>query len=116
MRSYRRGVLLACRCGIMTDVAAADRLDKPLKAALQATMIRFIDNASDDDGGFRYIDRQIGKLITAYPGAIHPKIIPVGSDYFLYIDTMAANGTLRLVVFLVREGREGQMVVDVIIV
>ena len=40
----------------MTAVAAADRLDAPLKAALQATMIRFIDNASDDDGGFRYID------------------------------------------------------------
>ena len=30
----------------MTDVAAADRLDAPLKAALQATMNRFIDNAS----------------------------------------------------------------------
>ena len=115
-RWFRLCVLIGVACcwlagGSMTAVAAADRLE----AALQATMIRFIDNASDDDGGFRYIDRQSGKLITAYPGAIHPKIIPVGADYFLCIDMLAANGTRRLVDFLVREGREGWMVVDVII-
>jgi hypothetical protein len=120
-RWFRLCVLIGVACcwlagGSMTAVAAADRLDAPLKAALQATMIRFIDNASDDDGGFRYIDRQSGKLITAYPGAIHPKISPVGADYFLCIDMVAANGTRRLVDFLVREGREGWMVVDVIIV
>lgn len=115
-RWFRLCVLIGVACcwlagGSMTAVAAADRLE----AALQATMTRFIDNASDDDGGFRYIDRQSGKLITAYPGAIHPKIIPVGAGYFLCIDMLAANGTRRLVDFLVREGREGWMVVDVII-
>ena len=45
-------------------------------------MNRFIDNASDDEGGFCYIERQSGALMTAYPGVIHPKIIPVGDDYF----------------------------------
>ena len=75
-------------------------------------MNRFIDNASDDEGGFCYIERQSGALMTAYPGVIHPKIIPVGDDYFLCIDMLAANGTRRLVDFLVREGHEGWMVVD----
>ncbi|MDA9022635.1 hypothetical protein N9I56_04075 [Alphaproteobacteria bacterium] len=101
--------------GMLPAMANSDRLDASLKAALQATMIRFIDNASDDEGGFRYIERQSGALITAYPGVIHPKIIPVGDDYFLCIDMLAANGTRRLVDFLVREGREGWMVVDVIV-
>ena len=101
--------------GMVTAMANSDRLYASLKAALQATMIRFIDNASDDEGGFRYIERQSGALMTAYPGVIHPKIIPVGDDYFLCIDMLAANGTRRLVDFLVREGREGWMVVDVII-
>lgn len=111
-------LVIACcwlAAGTMTAMAKSDRLDAPLKAALQATMIRFIDNASNDDGGFRYIDRQTGVLITAYPGVIHPKIIPIGADYFLCIDMVAANGTRRLVDFLVREGREGWMVVDVMI-
>lgn len=72
--------------GMMTAMANSDRLDASLKAALQATMIRFIDNASDDEGGFCYIERQSGALMTAYPGVIHPKIIPVGDDYFLCID------------------------------
>ena len=46
--------------GMMTPMAKSDPLDASLKAALQATMIRFIDNASDDEGGFRYIDRESG--------------------------------------------------------
>ena len=71
---------------MMPAMANSDRLDASLKAALQATMIRFIDNASDDEGGFCYIERQSGALMTAYPGVIHPKIIPVGDDYFLFID------------------------------
>ena len=44
--------------GMMPAMANSDRLDASLKAALQATMIRFIDNASDDEGGFRYIERR----------------------------------------------------------
>ena len=91
----------------MPAMANSDRLEASLKAALQAMMIRFIDSGSDDEGGFRYIERQSGALMTAYPGVIHPKIIPVGDDYFLCIDMLAANGTRRLVDFLVREGREG---------
>ena len=43
--------------GMMPAMANSDRLDASLKAALQATMIRFIVNASDDEGGFRYIER-----------------------------------------------------------
>ena len=41
--------------GMMPAMANSDWLDASLKAALQATIIRFIDNASDDEGGFRYI-------------------------------------------------------------
>ena len=86
---------------MMPAMANSDRFDASLKAALQETMIRFIDNASDDEGGFRYIKRQSGVLVTAYPGIIHPKITPVGYDCFLCIDMLAANGTRRLVDFLV---------------
>ena len=93
--------------GMMPAMANSDWLDALLKAALQATMTHFIDNASDDEGGFHYIERQSGALMTAYPSVIHPKIIPFGDDYFLCIDMLAANGTRRLVDFLVREGREG---------
>ena len=87
--------------GMMPAMANSDRFDASLKAALQETMFRFIDNASDDEGGFRYIERQSGVLVTAYPGVIHPKITPVGYDCFLCIDMLAANGTRRLVDFLV---------------
>ncbi|MEK9851328.1 MAG: hypothetical protein VW665_12550 [Candidatus Puniceispirillum sp.] len=34
-------------------------LNENLKAALQATMLEFIDNAAETDGGFRYIDRKV---------------------------------------------------------
>ena len=44
--------------GMMTAMANFYRLDASLKAALQATMTRFIDNASDDEGEFCYIDRR----------------------------------------------------------
>jgi hypothetical protein len=54
-------------------------------------------------------------LKISYPSVIHPKIIPIGDDYFLCVDMLAANVTRRLVDFLVCEGREGWMVVDVII-
>jgi hypothetical protein len=43
---------------MMPAMANSDRLDASLKAALQATMIRFIDYASDDESGFRYIERR----------------------------------------------------------
>ena len=41
--------------GMMPAMVDFDRFDASLKAALKAMMIRFIDNASDDEGGFRYI-------------------------------------------------------------
>ena len=44
--------------GMMPAMVNSDRLDASLKAALQATMIRFIDYASDDESGFRYIERR----------------------------------------------------------
>jgi len=90
-------------------------LNENLKAALQATMLEFIDNAAETDGGFRYIDRKDGQIRIMYPGAIHPKIIPIGEDYFLCIEMMEANGTQRLVDFLVRDGAAGLMVVDVMV-
>ena len=78
-------------------------------------MLEFIDNAAETDGGFRYIDRKDGQTRIMYPAAIHPKIIPIGEDYFLCIEIMEANGTQRLVDFLVRDGAAGLMVVDVMV-
>jgi len=62
-------------------------------------MAAFIDNASDADGGFRYIDRASSAVRTAYPGSMHPKIIPLGDDYFLCIEMLDATGAVKLVDF-----------------
>ncbi len=86
-----------------------------IKLALQSAMAAFIDNASDADGGFRYIDRASGTVRTAYPGSMHPKIIPLGHDYFLCIEMLDATGAVKLVDFLLRQTAAGWLVVDVMI-
>jgi len=89
--------------------------DQSTKILLQSAVVEFIDRASDADGGFRYIDRKTGALHTAYPGALHPKIIPIGHDYFLCIEMLDAKGAVKLVDFVLRQSAAGWLVVDVII-
>jgi len=101
--------------GVAAGARADARLDESLKASLQNAMLQFIYNAAAPDGGFRYIDRASGAMKVIYPGAIHPKIIPLDGDYFLCIEMLDPNGTARLVDFLVRDGLTGWMVVDVMI-
>jgi hypothetical protein len=88
--------------GVAAGARADARLDEGLKVSLQNAMLQFIDNAAAPDGGFRYIDRSSGAMKVIYPGAIHPKIIPLDGDYFLCIEMLDPNGTARLVDFLVR--------------
>jgi hypothetical protein len=98
-----------------TLVFGQQTLSPQTKLALQSAVAAFIDNASDEDGGFRYIDRQTGALHTAYAGAVHPKIVPLGDDYFLCIEMLDSAGSVKLVDFLLRFGEAGWLVVDVII-
>ena len=86
-----------------------------IKLALQSAMAAFIDNASDADGGFRYIDRSSGAVRTAYPGAMHPKIIPLGHDYFLCIEMLDATGAVKLVDFLLRQTAAGWLLMSSLI-
>ena len=89
-------------------IAWSDKdLTPETKLALQSTIAAFIDHASDADGGFRYIDRVSGSMQTAYPGSMHPKIIPVGDDYFLCIEMLDPAGNAKLVDFLMRRTAVG---------
>lgn len=106
---------------LMTSLAPAPAaawnntdLTPETKLALQSAVAAFIDHASDADGGFRYIDRASGRMQTAYPGSMHPKIIPVGDDYFLCIEMLDAAGNPKLVDFLMRRTTVGWLIVDVI--
>ena len=58
-------------------------------------------------GGCRYIDRVSSSMQTAYPGSMHPKIIPVGDDYFLCIEMLDPAGNAKLVDFLMRRTAVG---------
>ena len=114
---YLRTLLIVVVCLMAAPAIASQKtiLDASLKATLQTAMLSFIDNASTPDGRFKYIDRQSGALEVIYAGAVHPKIIPVGDDYFLCIEMLNAKGKSQLIDFLVRKGRSGWMVVDVLV-
>ena len=46
---------------------------------------------------------------------MHPKINPLGHDYFLCIEMLDTTGAVKLVDFLLRQTAAGWLVVDVII-
>jgi hypothetical protein len=74
---------LILRLAIATVLAAgvilpAQALDNQMKIDLQATLLSFLENASDDAGRFAVTDRSSGRLTRVYAGAMHPKIVPFG--------------------------------------
>lgn len=98
---------------IMPHQVSASKLDAVTKAQLQTTMITFLEKAADEAGAFGVIDRDTGVRVAVFPGAIHPRIIPYGTDYFLCIEMFDAAGKKYEADFLVRNGTDGWMVVDV---
>ena len=97
----------------MPQHVSASNLDAITKAQLQTTMITFLEQAADEAGAFGVIDRDTGNRVAVFPGAIHPRIIPYGSDYFLCIEMFNAAGKKYDADFLIRNGKDGWMVVDV---
>ncbi|MBT6566078.1 hypothetical protein [uncultured Candidatus Puniceispirillum sp.] len=91
----------------------ASSLDAVTKAQLQTTMITFLEKAADKAGAFGVIDRETGVRVAVFPGAIHPRIVPYGDDYFLCIEMFDSAGNKYDADFLVRNGTDGWMVVDV---
>ena len=64
----------------------AQALDSQSKIDLQAALLNFLELTSDESGQFRVIDRDSGKPLEIYAGAMHPKIIPLGDDQVLCIE------------------------------
>lgn len=110
------------KCLVMSAVAAmmwlqqahAAELDLTMKAKLQSVMIEFLDEGSDASGSFKIIDRETGALLSVFPGALHPKIVPFGADYVLCLEMYDADGTKYDADLIVREGSMGWQVVDVL--
>ena len=97
----------------MPHYVSAWSLDAVTKAQLQTTMITFLEEAADETGAFGVLDRETGVRVAVFPGAIHPRIVPYGSDYFLCIEMFDMTGNKYDADFLIRNGTEGWMVVDV---
>ena len=76
----------------MPHYVSASSLDAVTKAQLQTTMITFLEEAADETGAFGVIDRETGVRVAVFPGAIHPRIVPYGSDYFLFIEMFDMAG------------------------
>lgn len=98
---------------IMPHHVSASSLDASTKAQLQTTIITFLEKAADETGAFGVIDRETGFRVAVFPGAIHPRIVPYGADYFLCIEMFDKAGKKYDADFLIRNGTDGWMVVDV---
>jgi hypothetical protein len=98
---------------ILPHHVTASDLDAVTKTQLQTTMITFLEAAADEAGAFGVIDRDTGVRVAVFPGAIHPRIVPYGADYFLCIEMFDRAGKKYDADFLIRDGSKGWMVVDV---
>lgn len=98
---------------IMPSGASASEPDAVTKAQLQTTMIAFLDEAADENGAFPVIDRETGRRVAVFPGAIHPHIVPYLDDYFLCIEMFDVAGKKYDADFLIRNGADGWMVIDI---
>jgi len=93
------------------------------KSLLQASLTRYLSEASSSDGGFVYVDRKTAQRRTAYLSAQHPQIIPFFDDYYLCVTMISDTGMPMDVDFLMRPRAglssplhpEDMLVVDVII-
>ena len=80
----------------------ADEVPVHIAAKLQAALSQFISDASAEDGSFTYLDRQTARRQMLYPASKHPMIIPFGTDYYLCVTMLDAQGKKIDVDFLLR--------------
>ena len=95
-------------------VLPAQALDNQMKVDLQATLLSFLETASDDAGRFAVIDRSTGRLTRVYAGAMHPKIVPFGDDQILCIEMFDDAGGKHDADFVLRRHEGGWVVVDIL--
>ena len=107
-------VMSAVAAMMWLQPANAVELDLTMKAKLQSVMIEFLDEGSDASGAFKIIDRQTGALLSVFPGALHPKIVPFGTDFVLCLEMYDKDGAKYDADLILREGSMGWQVVDVL--
>lgn len=100
--------------GFGPAAAVADASDALKKTELQSSLLRFLDSGSNDSGAFRIIDRNTGIVVNAHPGALHPRIIPFGTDYVLCIEMYDDSGGRHDADFVLRKDGDSWVVVDVL--
>lgn len=93
----------------------ARALDSQSKIDLQAALLNFLELTADENGRFRVIDRDSGKPLEVYAGAMHPKIVPLGDDQVLCIEMFDDAGGRHDADFVMRRTDAGWMVVDVLV-
>ena len=93
----------------------AQALDSQSKIDLQAALLNFLELTSDESGRFRVIDRDSGKPLEIYAGAMHPKIIPLGDDQVLCIEMFDKAGVRHDADFVMRQTEAGWLVVDILV-
>ena len=98
---------------IMPHHVSASRLDASTKEQLKTTMITFLEKAADETGAFGVIDRDTCFRVAVFPGAIHPRIVPYGTDYFLCIEMFDIAGKKYDAEFLILNGTDGSPVLGV---
>ena len=77
--------------------------------------MNFLELTADENGRFRVIDRDSGKPLELYAGAMHPKIVPLGDDQVLCIEMFDDAGGRHDADFVMRQTNAGWMVVDVLV-
>lgn len=101
------------------SMARAENVSVQLAAKLQATLGQFLSDASTEDGGFVYLDRETAQRDMLYPASKHPMVIPFDGDYYLCVTMLDAGGNKKDVDFLLRRKRDASedsfMVVDTFI-
>lgn len=93
----------------------AQALDSQSKIDLQAALLNFLELTSDESGRFRVIDRDSGKPLEIYAGAMHPKIVPLGDDQVLCIEMFDKAGVRHDADFVMRQTEAGWLVVDILV-
>ena len=93
----------------------AQALGSQTKIDLQAALLNFLELTSDESGRFRVIDRDSGRPLEIYAGAMHPKIVPLGDDQVLCIEMFDKAGSRHDADFVMRRTDAGWMVVDVLV-
>ena len=93
----------------------AQALDSQTKIDLQAALLNFLELTSDESGRFRVIDRDSGRPLEIYAGAMHPKIVPLGDGQVLCIEMFDKAGSRHDADFVMRRTDAGWMVVDILV-